>query len=221
MTVKTICYDFIPAGIAAMLRDSFFVTRADAVFVEETKFVAESKLWADDMKYIDAVLSGDKEAFNELVRRYKRKVFKIAARFTRDQFEMDDICQDVFIKAFRMLAKYRADAPFEHWLSKIAINCCYDAIRKQKTKANDIPLEDVSEFSAPPAYNKEKSYRELYSALDRLSPKDKMIIVLLELEEKSVREVAQLTGWSQTNVKVRAFRARWKLRKYLEENHEK
>ncbi|MBF0553383.1 MAG: RNA polymerase sigma factor [Nitrospirae bacterium] len=174
------------------------------------------------MIYIDAVLAGDEEAFNELVRRYKRKVFKITARFTRDQFELDDICQEVFIKAFKMLGKYRADAPFEHWLSKITINCCYDALRKQKSRADDVPLEDVSEFTAAPSYNKEKSYRELYCALDRLPPKDKMIIVLLELEEKSVREVAELTGWSETNVKVRAFRARWKLRRYLlGENHGK
>ncbi|WP_420265347.1 RNA polymerase sigma factor [Candidatus Magnetominusculus dajiuhuensis] len=215
MSVQTMGYNFIPVGIAAMLRDSFDITMADTVFVKD------SEPGAADMIYINAVLAGDEEAFNELVRRYKRKVFKITARFTRDQFELDDICQEVFIKAFKMLGKYRADAPFEHWLSKITINCCYDAIRKQKSRADDVPLEDVGEFAAAPSYNKEKSYRELYGALDRLHPKDKMIIVLLELEEKSVREVAELTGWSETNVKVRAFRARWKLRRFLEANHEK
>ncbi|MCG6552144.1 MAG: RNA polymerase sigma factor [Candidatus Magnetominusculus sp. LBB02] len=215
MRVQVVSYNFIPCDIVAMLRDSFGVTMAD------TFFVRDSDALAADIICINAVLAGDEEAFNELVRRYKRKVFKITARFTRDQFELDDICQEVFVKAFRMLSKYRANAPFEHWLSKIAINCCYDALRKQKSKAGDVPLEDVAEFVAAPAYNKEDSYRELYNALNGLSPKDKMIIVLLELEEKSVREVAELTGWSETNVKVRAFRARWKLRRYLEENHDK
>ncbi|MEO5360044.1 MAG: RNA polymerase sigma factor [Nitrospirota bacterium] len=216
MRLQAVGFNFELEGVAA---DSFYITLADSVFIED------SKAGAADMIYIEAVLSGDKEAFNELVRRYKRKVFKITARFTRDQFELDDICQEVFIKAFKMLGKYRADAPFEHWLSKITVNCCYDALRKQKRKADDVPLADVElttgEFAAAPSYNKEDAYGELYNALDRLSPKDKMIIVLLELEEKSVREVAQLTGWSKTNVKVRAFRARWKLRGYLEKNHGK
>ncbi|QWR76547.1 RNA polymerase sigma factor [Candidatus Magnetomonas plexicatena] len=177
------------------------------------------------MIYIEAVLSGDKEAFNELVRRYKRKVFAITTRFTLNSCELDDICQEAFIRAYTNLNKYRADAPFEHWLIKITINCCYDALRKQKRRTDNVALDDVEQpvdgFATIPISDKDDSYRELYAALDKLSVKDKMIIILLELEEKSVREVAQLTGWSETNVKVRAFRARMKLRGYLGDKNEK
>lgn len=75
-----------------------------------------------DESLIKAVLSGDDEAFAELIRRHKRKIFSIVAKFARDDDELDDVSQEIFVKVYQGLNKYRGDAPFEHWLSKLAVN---------------------------------------------------------------------------------------------------
>ena len=92
--------------------------------------VLESEL--PDERIIEDVLAGKDGAFVQLVSRYKRKVFAMSARFARDRDDLDDICQDTFIKVFENLGKFRSDAPFEHWLSRIAIRTCYDALRKRR-----------------------------------------------------------------------------------------
>ncbi len=174
-----------------------------------------------DERLVKTALSGDDEAFTELVRRYKKRVFNIVAKFVRNSYELDDISQEVFIKVYQNLDKYRADAPFEHWVSKIAVNACYDALRKQARRKDDVPLDDVA-FSlgdpAPEGQSGNEAWMILRPALAALEPEDRLVITLLNLEEKSVREISELTGWSEAKVKVRAFRARKELRKILEEN---
>jgi len=172
-----------------------------------------------DERLVSAALSGDDEAFGELVRRYKRRVFSISARYVRNSDELDDVCQEIFIKVYQNLEKYRADAPFEHWVSKIAVNACYDALRKQRRKENEVPLDDV-EFALSDTACEEipnnEAWEILRHALAKLRPEDRMVITLLNLEEKSIREISALTGWSESKVKVRAFRARNELKKILE-----
>src|ERR1700690_1484580 len=175
----------------------------------------------NDERLIKAVLAGDDEAFSELVRRYKQKVFRLAARFVRDNDELDDICQEAFIKAYHNLKKFRGDAPFEHWITKIAVNVCYDMLRKQSRKRDNVPLDSVAFSIGAPQTSDDCSCDEarhiIGNALAKLRPKDRMVITLLNLEEKSVRETASLTGWSEANVKVRAFRARKELKRILED----
>jgi RNA polymerase sigma-70 factor, ECF subfamily len=177
-----------------------------------------------DERLVSATLTGDDEAFGELVRRYKRRVFSIVARYVRNSNELDDVCQEIFFKVYQNLGKYRGDAPFEHWMSKIAVNACYDTLRKQRRKENEVPLDDV-EFALSDPSSEEipsnEAWEILRHALAKLSPKDRLVITLLNLEEKSVREVSALTGWSESNVKVRAFRARNELKKILEGNNGK
>src|ERR1035437_3391796 len=96
-----------------------------------------------DESLIQDIRAGNKEAFVQLVRRYKRKVFGLAARFARDADDLDDICQDVFIKIYENLAKFRADAPFEHWLSRVTIRTCYDALRSRKKEKGNVSLESI------------------------------------------------------------------------------
>ena len=172
---------------------------------------------------IKAVLSGDDDAFAELIRRYKRKIFLIVAKFARDDDELDDVSQEIFVKMYQGLNKYRGDAPFEHWLSKLAVNACYDMLRKRQREADKVPLETV-EFSLSSPGNQEGRSRDawgiLRKALTRLRPEDRLVITLLNLEEKSVREISDLTGWSESKVKVRAFRARKELKKILEKSDE-
>ena len=178
-----------------------------------------------DESLIQAVRAGNKEAFVQLVRRYKRKVFGLAARFGRDADDLDDICQDVFIKIYENLGKYRADAPFEHWLSRITIRTCYDALRRRTKEKGNVPLESVHYLLEDSSIAVNQAAEEARVLLDwglaRLRPEERLVITLLELEEKSVREIAELTGWSEANVRVRAFRARQKLKKLLEKQYER
>ena len=178
-----------------------------------------------DERLVKAALAGDDEAFVQLVRRYKRKVFALAARFSRDRDELDDICQEVFIKVYENLGKFRNDAPFEHWLARISTRTCYDALRKRKKENILVPWESIHyelADSASVATEAAEQARDLLErGLARLLPAERLVITLLELEEKSVREIAGMTGWSETNVKVRAFRARQKLKRLLEREHER
>src|SRR4051812_6517129 len=91
---------------------------------------AKTPLMADvfpppDEALVAASLGGDDDAFAELVGRHKRRVFGTAARFARDDHQLDDICQEVFVRAFRNLGKFRGDAPFAHWLARITVSACY------------------------------------------------------------------------------------------------
>ena len=180
---------------------------------------------SSDESLIQDICAGKKEAFVQLVCRYKRKVFGLAARFARDADDLDDICQDVFIKVYENLGKFHADAPFEHWLSRVTIRVCYDALRSRKREKGNVPLEDVHHLLEDVSIGKNQAAEEarnlLEWALARLQPKERLVTTLLELEEKSIREIAEMTGWSQANVKVRAFRARQKLKKLLEKQYER
>jgi RNA polymerase sigma-70 factor (ECF subfamily) len=175
-----------------------------------------------DERLIEATISGDDEAFTELVRRHKRKVFRIVSRFVRNDLELDDICQEIFIKMYQNLNKYRGDAPFEHWVSKIAVNACYDQLRRQQREGYTVSLEDASLSLKDPASEEISSgeaWEILKHALAKLRPEYRLVITLLNLEEKAVREVSALTGWSESNIKVRAFRARKELKRILEDNN--
>jgi RNA polymerase sigma-70 factor (ECF subfamily) len=177
-----------------------------------------------DESLIRDILAGNKEAFVQLVSRYKRKVFGMASRFARDADDLEDICQDVFIKVYENLGSFRAEAPFEHWLSRICIRVCYDALRSRKKEKGNVPLERVHNFLADQSAGSDRAAEArsiLEWGLARLKPDEQLVITLLEIEEKSIREIADMTGWSEANVKVRAFRAREKLKQLLEKQYEK
>jgi len=175
-----------------------------------------------DERLVKETISGDDEAFTELVRRYKRKVFSIVARHVRNHNELDDVCQEIFIKVYQNIKKYRGDAPFEHWVSKIAVNACYDSLRKGRREQGDVPLEEVAfSLRAPAAegLRSDEAWEILKHGLGKLRPEERLVITLMNLEEKSIREIAGLTGWSESKVKVRAFRARKELKRILEDSN--
>lgn len=176
---------------------------------------------ADDI-LVHAAVRGDESAFGTLVTRHKRRVFGLAARFARDNDELEDMCQDVFIKAFENLKGYRGDAPFEHWLTRIAVNVCHDTLRRRRRESGNACYDDMIGGIADSADMARQATRQarmvLHGAMLRLSPDEQLIITLLELEEYTVREVAELTGWSEGNVKVRGHRARQALKRILEAN---
>jgi RNA polymerase sigma-70 factor (ECF subfamily) len=178
-----------------------------------------------DEGLVAAAIGGDDGSFEELVRRYKRRVFGSASRFARDDHQLDDICQEIFVRAYRNLAKFRGDAPFEHWLARITISACYDFLRRERRVREQVPLDGVDwnlrDESCEAAVRAGRAKELLAWALPKLAAEEQLILTLCELEERPLREVAALTGWSETNVKVRAFRARQSLKKLLEISHER
>lgn len=178
-----------------------------------------------DQELISAVLRGDTPSFEPLVAKYSPRVFATARRYARKESEVEDIVQEIWVKAFKKLASFRGDAPFEHWLMRLAVRTCYDFLRGHQrnreatfTELSEPESDWLERFAADPgkAPEDEDAARTLVQRLmDQLPPAARLVIQLLEIEEKSVKEIAALTGWSIPLVKVRAFRARAEMRKCL------
>ena len=179
-----------------------------------------------DAELIAAVLGGDTASFEPLLKKYQPRVFATARRYARRESEVEDIVQEVFLKAFHKLNSFRGDAPFEHWLMRLAVRTCYDFLRAHQRNREmsfadftDEATDWLDRFAAKPSDASENAAaaRELVEkVLALLSPAARLVITLLEIEDRSVKEVAALTGWSVPVVKIRAFRARAEMRKCLE-----
>lgn len=178
-----------------------------------------------DAELIAAVLQGDAASFEPLVQKYSPRLFATARRYARRESEVEDIVQEVWLKAYHKLGSFRGDAPFEHWLMRLAVRTCYDFLRGHQ-RNREASFTDLTEpesdwlerFVTAPESASESSdaARQLVSRLlEQLSPPARLVITLLEIEDRSVKEIAAITGWSVPLVKVRAFRARAEMRKAL------
>ena len=165
-----------------------------------------------EAELVAACRGGDEAAFTELVRRHQSRVFRLAGRFFRYREDVEEVAQETFLAAWRRLGTYEARAPFEHWITRVCLRLCY--ARLAASRRREEPLGPV-ELVAPP--------RDMSAAIDverllaRLAPADRFVLLLLYGEGWSVKEIAERIGWTATNVKVRAFRARRRLRQVLEE----
>jgi RNA polymerase sigma-70 factor (ECF subfamily) len=178
-----------------------------------------------EAELISAACKGDAASFEPLITKYQGRVFATARRYARRESEVEDIVQEVFIKAFQKLEGFRGEAPFEHWLMRLAVRTCYDFLRSHK-RNRETAFTELSEpesnwldryvIEPDEASEDAEAARQLIEkVLSHLSPPARLVITLLEIEERSVREIADLTGWSIPLVKVRAFRARAEMRKIL------
>ncbi len=178
-----------------------------------------------EAELIAAVLKGDAASFEPLVQKYSPRVFTTARRYARRESEVEDIAQEVWLKAFSKLASFRGEAPFEHWLMRMTVRTCYDFLRGHQ-RNRESAFSELSEpetdwldrFVADPgsaAENASAAKLLVDRVLEKLSPPARLVITLLEIEDRSVKEIAELTGWSVPLVKVRAFRARGEMRKIL------
>jgi RNA polymerase sigma-70 factor (ECF subfamily) len=163
-----------------------------------------------ETELIAACRGGDRDAFGELVRRHQQRVFRLAGRFFRRPEEVEEAAQDTFLTAWRKLHTYRAKAPFEHWLTRVCLNCCYARFRRRKIEETELDGE-IRTAPADPTLR-----LEVERLLARIPAADRFVLVLMYGEGWSVAEVADHLGWSRSNVKVRAHRARKKLRQVLE-----
>ncbi len=178
-----------------------------------------------EAELIAAVLKGDAASFEPLVQKYSPRVFATARRYARRESEIEDIAQEVWLKAFSKLQSFRGEAPFEHWLMRMAVRTCYDFLRGHQ-RNRESSFSEISEpeddwlerFVADPgsaAEDADAAKMLVGRVLEKLSPPARLVITLLEIEDRSVKEIAELTGWSVPLVKVRAFRARGEMRKIL------
>lgn len=179
-----------------------------------------------DSELIAATLGGDPASFEPLIQRYQGRVFATARKYARRESEVEDIVQEVFLKAYSKLSSFRGESPFEHWLMKLTVRTCYDFLR-QHQRSREKTMADVSEEEslwleqAPRVETGDPeavaAAREvLHKIMEELTPQSRMIIQLLEIEEKSLKEISDLTGWSISMIKVRAFRARTAMKKALD-----
>lgn len=177
-------------------------------------------------EWLQRVRAHDEAASRTLVERLFPLVQKIVRAHRPRRMAEEDLCQEVFMSLFASLEQYRGTVPFEHWVSRVAVNTCIDHLRRQRARpelrwadlspAEAGALENLLTRDEAPKPGDTLAATDLVSRLlDALAPEDRLIIQWLELEGRSVKEVCTLTGWSSPLVKVRAFRARHKLRRAL------
>lgn len=164
------------------------------------------------------------------MRRYGPRVFHTASRFFRRREQVEDAAQEVFLKAFTQLGSYEGRGSFEGWLTRIATNTCLNMIRGSKRRP-ELTASELSEdesawlenkLAGAAAERQQSAERAVVAAdlaervLDTMSPDDRVVLLMMDGEDASVKEVAEATGWSESNVKVKAMRARKRMREAVE-----
>ena len=176
----------------------------------------------NDENIILRVLDGERNAFAILVDRYKDRVFSLVVAIVRNQEVAEELAQDVFLKAFKSLKKFRREASFSSWIYRIAYNTAISETRKKKKHVLtfDEQLERMAHLKTDD-YETEQSDEQrkalLEKALEELAPQEKMILMLYYFEDKSVDDISKSTGLSTSNVKVRLHRLRQKLKGIMEQ----
>lgn len=170
------------------------------------------------MPDIQAALEGNEKAYERLVQRYQAAIARQMWRFTRERNQLNELVQDVFVEAYFSLSSYKGTAPFLSWLRTIATRVGYRFWKRQKKeRAEKSAFVDFSAATLHSTKEPAEAAELLYQLLSWLEPKDRLILTLLYFEECDTREIAKRMGWSRSLVKVRAYRARQKLKSWLEE----
>ena len=180
----------------------------------------------DARALVAAALAHDDSAARELVRRLYPLVAKLVRAHRPRRTSEEDLTQMIFIKVFQKLPQFSREVPLEHWVSRIAINTCLNQIAAEKarpelrradlSKEEDALVESLATSTDELAPDKRLAARQLVEhLLDLLEPAERLMMDLLYLQQRSVAEVQKITGWSASRIKVRAFRARQKMKKQL------
>lgn len=170
-----------------------------------------------DQYYINQVLEGQVNAFSVLVERYQNLVYTIVYRIVKNKEQAEEVAQDSFIKAYKSLEKYRGDAKFSTWLYTIAYRKSLDAIKRNKRMITSELIEDISEGEMELVgdalnYLQAKERKKIIlDSIMRLPDDEATIITLYYFEEKSVKEIVEITGLTADNIKIKLYRSRKKL----------
>ena len=180
----------------------------------------------DEDELIKRSRAGDDDSFETLVRRHSSRVFSIIGSFFRRRDMVEDIAQEVFAKAYFSLGTFTLGRSFEAWVAKIAVNACYDHLRagrrrieqqlphetQQEDEWFELQMLEVARDRHASAERQRDAAEIADRLLSKLDPEDRIVVVLIDRDGFSVKEVSEMTGWGQSKVKVRAFRARRVLR---------
>jgi RNA polymerase sigma-70 factor (ECF subfamily) len=182
----------------------------------------------DESALVAQAKAGDQSAFSELVRRYERKIYRLAKNITRNDEDAEDVLQDAFLKAYTHLDNFKGDSKFYTWIVRIAVNEALMRLRKRKNDRS-VPLDEpvdlgeetvtreiaVWEDNPEQQYSQEEWRHILDEAIDTLKPDFRTVFVLRDIEELSTEETAETLGISIPAVKSRLLRARLALREKL------
>lgn len=182
------------------------------------------------MELARSARAGDESAFEEIMRRYSPRVFRFASRYFRQRSLVEEAAQEVFLKAFTELDSFEGRGSMEGWLTRITTNTCLNLLRSAKRRpeltVSDLTEDETAWLDANQGTEAKERYqsseRSLVAAdltervLQTLSADDQLVLMLIDGEENSVKDVVDITGWSPSKVKVQAFRARRRMREAVE-----
>lgn len=172
-----------------------------------------------DEIYIRNVLNGDANAFRFIIKNYKDIAFSLAMSVVKDEFVAQEVLQTSFVNAFTKLSTFKGKSKFCTWLYRIVINEAFKAIKKQKFEiisfggSSVLTTPEIDSFSSGFEADEQRFY--INEALKMLSPKASLVLRLFYLEENSIEEIAEITGWSLSNIKVLLHRARISMKELL------
>ena len=171
---------------------------------------------APDAADVRASLAGDGDAYGRLVRRHQDAVAAWLWRFTQDRLTLEELVQETFVQAYVSLRTFKGSGPFEAWLRRIATRAGYRFWRQRQRRHVELGDADLPTEPSDPTEDQDRRWA-IEDVLARLSARDRLVVQLRYLEDRSVAEVAKLTGWSRTMVKVQSFRARKRLQTLMEQ----
>lgn len=180
----------------------------------------------NDQLYINKVIQGDNNSYAYLVNKYKDMVFTLALKIVKDREEAEEVAQDTFIKAFKSLSKFKGDAKFSTWLYKITYNNCMDVVKKQARRYNLTEIDEVVENKLESIENtldtieREERSRIMKECLEYLPEDEKTILWLFYFKELSLKEIQDVTSYTQANIKVKLHRARKRMLSIVKEKVE-
>ena len=173
----------------------------------------------DDTELINQILNGNMNAFTFLVSRYQKLVVHITGRLIQRQDELEDVCQEVFLKVYQNLGKYRNECKLSTWIATIAYNTSINYLRKFK-KGDEVnpddsaALRNLSDFNSGD-YEKTDLHRYIREQIENLPVQYRTVLTLYHLEEFSYQEIEQITGMPEGTVKSYLFRAKALLKEKL------
>ncbi len=178
--------------------------------------LARAALREDDRQAIEACRRGEREAFDRLVERYQRDVYRLCYRFVNNHEDANDLAQEAFIKAYRALDRFRGDSAFSTWLYRIAVNACLNFRSARKPRADEVPdaLMDQRPLADEGILSDERS-RVVRAAIERLPEKQRATLILKTYHDLSHEEVASVLGSTVGTVKANLFHGLANLKKLL------
>lgn len=175
-----------------------------------------------DQIYIDKVLQGDTASYSYLVEKHKDMAYSVALKIVRNSEDAEEVAQDSFIKAFQQLSTFQGNSKFSTWLYTIVYRTAISKTRKKKIELTNIDEYVIDNYSTDSTFSQieiltqEEQQKYIKAAIDKLPELDALFVTLFYINDNTLEEIKEITGYTKTNIKVRLFRARKKLYKSLE-----